>query len=101
MSAANVLVLPSHPHLPVTYSAKVNSALHEKVKAAKPNQPNKPTTFWVAILHERKLPAEADGEVDFLWIKCHGVSRLDIKSPRVIQILTFNHFAENYGRGYQ
>ncbi|KAI9789949.1 MAG: hypothetical protein M1835_001330 [Candelina submexicana] len=46
-------------------------AFHDKVKEVRPNQPAKPSTYWVAVLHHTKKPALAVREDDFLWVKCH------------------------------
>src|SRR5207247_651835 len=50
-------------------------SLHEISVASKPNQPCKPSSYWIAVLKAEKLPSDPSlGEVDFLWIKCNGVS---------------------------
>ena len=44
-----------------------HSAFHEKTKAAKPNQPCKPTTCWAGVLMCDKNPAGPKTEEDYLW----------------------------------
>lgn len=49
-----------------------NSSFHASVFALKPNQPSKPSTYWVAVLRADLKPSTNLKEEDFLWIKCNG-----------------------------
>lgn len=49
-----------------------NSSFHACVFALKPNQPAKPSTYWVAVLKADLKPSTNLREEDFLWIKCNG-----------------------------
>jgi hypothetical protein len=61
----------------MTHIANLLRSLHEKAKAVKPDQPTKPSSYWVAVLKADKRPTDLNlAEVDFLWVKCHGVSIL-------------------------
>ncbi|KAL6715664.1 hypothetical protein ACLMJK_006625 [Lecanora helva] len=37
-----------------------------------PNEPSKPSTYWVAVLHADKQPRLDNDAGDWLWIRCHG-----------------------------
>lgn len=69
----------------MTDIADLFSSLHEKAKAVKPNQPSKPTSYWVAVLNANKRPTDLNlAEVDFLWVKCHGVRMIHSTSIDMI-----------------
>ena len=55
-----------------------HSSFHATAFALKPNQPSKPSTFWVAVLHAHLEPTANLKENDFLWIKCHGGIRAGV-----------------------
>ncbi|MCJ1248606.1 hypothetical protein MMC30_005824 [Trapelia coarctata] len=55
-----------------------DSAFHEKTKAAKPQMPCNPTTYWAAVLLSEKKPEGPTVEEDYLWIKCHQKITVDI-----------------------
>ncbi|KAI9662200.1 MAG: hypothetical protein M1829_006182 [Trizodia sp. TS-e1964] len=42
---------------------------HEKSKSYKPEQPVKPTDYWIAILHHEKSPHAIESGLDFLWVR--------------------------------
>lgn len=56
-------------------------AFHNKAKALKPDQPSKPTTYWVGVLNDGKKPEDVQAENDFLWLKCHKVNSICISNP--------------------
>lgn len=55
-----------------------HSSFHAITFALKPNQPSKPSTFWVAVLYAHLEPSPNLKENDFLWIKCHGGIRVGV-----------------------
>lgn len=49
-----------------------HSLFHRTAFTLKPNQPSKPSTYWVAVLIATLKPSANLKEEDFLWVKCHG-----------------------------
>ncbi|MCJ1384792.1 hypothetical protein MMC17_007910 [Xylographa soralifera] len=75
------------------------NSFHEKTKAAKPNQPCKPTTYWAGVLMCDKNPAGPKTEEDYLWVKCHQRVTADlILQQYKIRNLTEDVVLRNNGR---
>lgn len=49
-----------------------HSLFHTTALALKPDQPSKPSTYWIAVLIATLKPSINLKEEDFLWVKCHG-----------------------------
>lgn len=54
----------------------VHRHFHYRAQACKPDEELKPTSYWIAVLHDNVNPETFQNELDFQWIKGRGVSVL-------------------------